>query len=464
MKTPFEPFRIKAVEPIRLGTAEDRAERLLRAGYNLFRVPAEAVAVDLLTDSGTGAMSAEQWAALARGDESYAGSASYARLKRAVEDLFGFEDVVPVHQGRGAERVAFGILCGPGKSVLGNTHFDTTRANIEAAGARAIDLPVPRALVPFDPAPFKGDLDLARLEESVERLGPERVGCVVVTVTNNSVGGHPVSLANLRAVRGVCGEAGIPLLLDAARYAENAFLARAREPALARHSVAEVVRLYFDLCDGFLLSAKKDALCHIGGLLAFRDPALMERVRASMVLSEGFPTYGGLAGRDLEAMAVGLRESVDPDYLEWRSGVARRLGAALDKVGVRCVRPPALHAVYVDAGALLPQVPRTEFPGQALAVELYRVGGVRACDVGTLLRGDRYDGPEMLRLALPRRVYTQSHLDYVVDAFASIVPTCRDLRGFRVVRGDGALRHFTAVLVPAGRAEAAPEARPTTAG
>jgi tyrosine phenol-lyase len=447
LKTPIEPYRIKAVDPIRIGTLEEREEILGAVGYNLFRVPAAAVVVDLLTDSGTGAMSANQWSALMRGDESYAGSNSFFRLRDAVEKRFGFRQVLPVHQGRAAERIAFSLLAGRGSRVISNTHFDTTRANVEFTGATAVDAPVSVALDTADSAPFKGDFDLDALDREFARRG--RVGAVIATITNNALGGHPLSLANLVQVRRRCTAERVPLLLDAARFAENAWLARQRDPALSGETVAEVVRRYFDLSDGFLLSAKKDALCHIGGLLAFRDESLMERARALLVLSEGFITYGGLAGRDLEAMAVGLDEAVDPTYLEHRAVFARHLFDALEAARVPCVRPPGLHAVYVDAGRLLPQVPPGEFPGHALALELYRLAGVRACDVGTLMRGDSWKGPELLRLALPRRTYTRSHLDYVAEACAEVASRRQSLSGYRVVGQAGALRHFMAAFAPA---------------
>ncbi|MEK6606497.1 MAG: tryptophanase [Myxococcota bacterium] len=445
MRTIIEPFRIKAVEPIRTTTVAEREDLLRVAGWNLFAIPAEAVTVDLLTDSGTGAMSAAQWAAVVRGDESYAGSPSFFRLREVARERFGFDDVLPVHQGRAAERILFGLLGGPGKVVPGNTHFDTTRANIEATGATALDLPVAEGLVPSREAPWKGNLDIDALRAFLARHGT-RVPCVLVTITNNALGGQPVSLGNLRAARRACEEAGVPLFLDAARFAENAYLARERDPALAGLRVSDVARRYFDLCDGFLLSAKKDALCHTGGLLGLRDASLLDRARVSLIVTEGFPTYGGLAGRDLEAMAVGLREAVDEDYLAYRAAVARYFAHGLDELGVPCVRPPGLHAVYVDAGAWLPHVPASELPGQALAVELFRVAGVRACEVGTLLRGDGHGGPELLRLALPRRVYTQSHVDYVIETFAEIAPRRASLGGFRAAAGGGAMRHFTARL------------------
>jgi len=448
MKTIIEPFRIKTVEPIRVTTHAERERLLEEAGYNLFKIPADAVVVDLLTDSGTGAMSAEQWAAVMRGDESYAGSASFYRLREAVRHLFGFDEILPVHQGRAAERILFGLLGGAGRIIPGNTHFDTTRANIEATEATALDLPVPEGLDPTSEAAFKGNLDVARLERVLHE-SPGRVPCVVVTITNNALGGQPVSLDNLRATRRACERASVPLFLDAARFAENAYLARERDPKLRGLDIAEVARRYFDLCDGFLLSAKKDALCNTGGLLGLRDPDLLGHARSIMVVTEGFLTYGGLAGRDLDAMARGLEEATDPVYLGYRAAVTQYLAAGLDRIDVPYVHPPGLHAVYVDAGALLPQIHKQELPGQALAIELYRAGGVRSCEVGTLLRGDGHGGPELLRLAIPRRVYTQSHIDYLLEVFAEVVQRRDRIAGYRVTSADTRLRHFTACLAPA---------------
>jgi tryptophanase len=453
MRTIIEPFRIKSVDPIRMSTEAERDAWLVRAHYNLFQIPSEWVMIDLLTDSGTGAMSAEQWAALMRGDESYAGSPSFFRLRDAVSKLFGFEQVLPVHQGRAAERILFHLIGGPGKTILGNTHFDTTRANIEAVASHAVDLPVAEALEPEHEAPFKGNLDVEQLLSTIRRIGASSIPAVIMTITNNAIGGQPVSLANMRAVREVCSSSHIPLFLDAARFAENAYLSRERDPELRHRTLAEIVRSYFDLCDGFLLSAKKDALCHVGGLLGIRDPDLLNQARTMLVVTEGFPTYGGLAGRDLDAMARGLEESVDPTYLAYRAACARYLSHGLQRIGVPHVRPAGLHAIYVDAGEYLSHIPATEFPGQALAVELYRVAGIRSCEIGSLLRGNPVDddaprGRELLRLALPRRSYTQSHVDYVLEAFDRVHAHRRALRGMRILEEPPALRHFTARLAP----------------
>lgn len=448
MHTIIEPFRIKAIEPIRMTTQSERETLLTRAGYNLFQIPSDAVIVDLLTDSGTGAMSAEQWAALMRGDESYAGSPSFFRLRDAARGLFGFDEILPVHQGRAAERIVFGLMCPRGTVVAGNTHFDTTRANIETGGAVAVDLPVREGLDSSLEAPFKGNLDVDGLGACLQQ---KRVACVIMTITNNALGGQPVSLSNLRAVRALCERAGVPLLLDAARFAENAFLARERDPALLGLTIREVVRRYFDLSDGFLLSAKKDALCNTGGLLALRDLSLMARARQALIVTEGFPTYGGLAGRDLDAMARGLEEAVDETYLGYRAAVARYFARGLDALGVPFVRPPGLHGVYVDAGRWLSHLTPVDLPAHALAVELYRTAGIRSCELGRLLRGDDHQGPELLRLAISRRVYTQSHIDYVLEAFGEIAARRDSIPGYRIVTAEPALRHFTAQLEPVSR-------------
>ncbi|HET6202973.1 MAG TPA: tryptophanase [Planctomycetota bacterium] len=451
---PFpEPYRVKVVEPIPRPTRAEREEALRRAEWNLFRLPASKVVVDLLTDSGVCAMSSAQWSALFQAEEAYAGSASYARFEEAVREVTGFPEVLPTHQGRGAEKVLFELLAGPGRVVPGNTHFDTTRAHIEHAGARAVDLPAPENADPSSPFPFKGNVDLPALERGIEKWGAERVPLVLVTITNNAAGGHPVSLENLRGVRAVCDRWGIPLFLDAARFAENAFLARERDPSLRQRTVAEVARAYFDLADGCTCSAKKDALVHKGGFLAMRDPALAARARNLLVLHEGFPTYGGLAARDLDAIALGLHEGLDERHLAHRIGQVRFLGEALEREGVPCLRPFGGHAVFVDAGAFLPRIPRTQFPGQALACALYLEAGIRAVEIGSLLfgsRGKNGSSPpfEILRLALPRRVYMQGHLEYVAAAFARLAAGRASIRGLRLLEEAPFLRHFTARLEP----------------
>jgi tryptophanase len=448
-KTIIEPFRIHAVEPIRMTTREEREAELERAGWNLFRVPAERVLIDLLTDSGTGSMSSEQWAGLQRGDESYAGSRSWFRFRDAVRELFPFEHVIPTHQGRAAEKILFSVLGGPGRTIPNNTHFDTTRANVEFTGAEALDLPIPEARVPSSRHPFKGNMDV----EALGRVLAERdVPCVFVTVTNNSGGGQPVSLANVRAVKEACGDT--PLFLDACRFAENAWFVKQREDGYAGMAVADIVRELAGLADGMTMSAKKDPLGNIGGWLALNDPDLAERCRNLLILTEGFPTYGGMAGRDMDAIAQGLREAVDEDYLRYRIRSTAYLGEALDRAGIPVVLPVGGHAVYVDARGLLPHIPPLEYPGQALAVALYLEGGIRGCEIGTVMFGRRADGSEepaamdLVRLAIPRRTYTQSHVDYVIEVCERVAARAGELGGLRIVEEPPALRHFTARFEP----------------
>jgi tyrosine phenol-lyase len=456
MRTIIEPFRIKVVEPIRMTTPAERLQFLAEAGYNVFRLHSENVLLDLLTDSGTSAMSAEQWAGIMRGDEAYAGSPSWYRFEAAVRDIFGFEHVIPTHQGRAAERILFATLCGPGDIVPSNTHFDTTRANVEAAGARALDLPIPEGLLPQDPHPFKGNLDIGRLERLIQEEGTARIPLVMLTLTNNSGGGQPVSLANVREVSELCHAHGIPLYIDACRFAENAFLIRLREPGQADRTVPEIVREIFALADGCTMSAKKDGLANIGGFVATRDPEVAQRQRNLLILTEGFPTYGGLAGRDLEAIAIGLREVLDHDYLEYRLASVRYLGERISAGGVPIVQPPGGHAIYIDAAAFLPQVPPLELPGQTLVAELFLEGGIRGVEVGTVMFGRRNPDTgeesaapmELVRLALPRRVYTQSHVDYMVEAILAFAERRDAVGGFRFVHQEPVLRHFTARFEP----------------
>jgi tryptophanase len=447
----FEPFRAKVVEPIPRTTLAQREEALARAAWNLFRIPASKVTIDLLTDSGVCAMSSAQWGAALGAVEAYAGSASFERFEAAVREVTGLPEILPTHQGRGAEKVLFGLLAAPGKIVPGNTHFDTTRAHIEHAGARAVDLPIPEAADPASPHPFKGNLDVEGLEVLLAREGRGRVPLVVVTVTSNAVGGQPVSLENLRAVRAVCDRHGVLLFLDAARHAENAWLARERDAALRTRPVAAVARAFFDLADGCTFSAKKDGLSNNGGFLAFRSRSLAEDARKLLVLMEGFPTYGGLAARDLDAIAVGLREALDERYLEYRIGQVRRFAREAESLGVPCVRPPGGHAVFVDAGAFLPHVPPEAFPGQALACALYLEAGVRSVEVGSLMCPPVPGAParpELMRLAVPRRVYSDAHLRYVAAALGRLLERRREIRGLRIVEAAPVLRHFTARLVP----------------
>jgi tryptophanase len=452
-RTIIEPFRIKSVEPIRHLTPGERETRLHAAGYNLFGLRAEDVMIDLLTDSGTGAMSAEQWAGIQRGDEAYAGSPSFYRFEAAVKELFPYRHVIPTHQGRAAERILFSVLGGPGKIVPSNTHFDTTRANVEASGATAVDLPIAEGRIPSNRHPFKGNMDVAALARLLDEE-PSAVPVVFMTVTNNSGGGQPVSLENLRQVRDLCAVRGVPLFLDACRFAENAWFIRMREPGYAERTVPEIVHEMAACASGMTMSAKKDGLANMGGWLALDDDELAHQCRDNLILTEGFPTYGGLAGRDLEAIAQGLREVVDHDYLRYRIRSTAYLGEALDSAGVPIVLPVGGHAVYLDARAMLPQVPPLEYPGQSVAIELYREGGVRGCEIGTVMFGRRPDGSEvpapmdLVRLAVPRRVYTQSHIDYVIEVVERVARRRQELRGLRIVAEPASLRHFSARFEP----------------
>jgi tryptophanase len=448
-RTIIEPFRIHSVEPIRLTTVEQRDAALEAAGYNLFNLHADDVLIDLLTDSGTGAMSRDQWAAIQHGDESYAGSPSWFAFLESVQTLFPFRHVIPTHQGRAAEKILFSVLGGPGRIVPNNTHFDTTRANVEATGAEAIDLVIEEGRDPAALHPFKGNMDVGALDAFLAERRAD-VPVVLVTVTNNSGGGQPVSLGNLHAVRAVCDRHAVPLFLDACRFAENAWFIKLREPGQGDREIPDIVREMASLADGMTMSAKKDGLANIGGWLALNDDALAEQCRNLLILTEGFPTYGGLAGRDLEAIAQGLREVVDEDYLRYRVASTEYLGEALDRAGVPLVKPFGGHAIYLDARALLPHLAPLEYPGQALAVALYREGGIRGCEIGTVMFGRRPDGSEspaamdLVRLAIPRRTYTQSHIDYVIEVVIWVAERAASLRGLRIVEQPPALRHFTA--------------------
>ena len=452
--TIIEPFRIHAVEPIRMTTRDERLAAVAAAGYNLFNVHADDVLIDLLTDSGTGAMSRDQWAAIQHGDESYAGSPSWFVFLEAVRKLFPFPHVIPTHQGRAAEKILFTAIGGPGKVVPNNTHFDTTRANIEFTGAEAVDLVIAEGHDPQAEHPFKGNMDVEALDRLISARGAANVPLVMITITNNSGGGQPVSLENIRAVRAVCDRHGVPLYLDACRFAENAWFIREREPGQAGRDVADIVREMAGLADGMTISAKKDPLANIGGWLATNDDALAEQCRALLVLTEGFPTYGGLAGRDLEAIAQGLAEAVDHDYLHYRTRSTAYLGNGIERAGMPIVKPVGGHAVYIDARALLPHVPPLAYPGQALVVALYETGGVRGCEIGTVMFGRHPDGSEspaamdLVRLAIPRRTYTQSHVDYVIEVCAEVAGRARELTGFRIVAEPSQLRHFTARFEP----------------
>ncbi len=459
-KVTIEPFRIKVVEQIRLTTREQREAFLRQAAYNPFLLKSEQVIIDLLTDSGTSAMSAEQWAAIMRGDESYAGARSWERLEAVIKDLTGYPYILPTHQGRAAEHLLYTRLGGPGKVFISNTHFDTTRANIEFSGARAIDIPIPEARRPEAIHPFKGNMDTARLEALIAQHGADKIGAVILTVTNNSGGGQPVSMANAREVSRICRKHGVRFILDACRIAENAYFIKHREPGYEDKSYREIAQEMFRLADGCVMSAKKDGLVNIGGFLGLNDLELALQCRTVLIITEGYATYGGLAGRDMEAMAVGLQEVFDPDYLHYRITSTAYLGNKLDELGVPIVRPVGGHAVYVDARAFYPHIPVEQYPGQALVCNLYLEGGIRCCEIGSVMFG-KYDeqgklipaAMELVRLAIPRRVYTQSHIDYVIETFAELMQHRDKAHGFRITWEPPFLRHFTARFEPAGGAE-----------
>ena len=443
MKTIIEPFRIKSVEPLRHTTREEREGFLQQAGYNLFLIPARDILIDLLTDSGTSAMSTEQWAAMMRGDESYAGSESFFRMESVVKDLTGFTHVIPTHQGRAAERILFTVLCRQGHVVPNNTHFDTTRANIEFTGARAVDLPMPEAADTQARLDFKGNMDVAALERLIEAEGAAKIPLVMLTITDNSGGGQPVSMENIAAVKRAVSRYGIPLYLDACRFAENAWFIKQREPGFAEWTPKQIAQKMFSFADGCTFSAKKDAFANIGGLLCTHDDRLAIQETNLLILTEGFPTYGGLAGRDLEAIAVGLEEVLDEDYLRYRIVSTGYLGRHIADHGVPIVEPPGGHAIYIDAGRMLPHIPKQQFPAQALAVELYRHAGIRSVEIGSVMFGANAQH-ELLRLAIPRRVYTQSHIDYVVEAILEVNERRHQIRGLAIESEPPFLRHFSA--------------------
>jgi len=458
MKSIIEPFRIKMVEPIRMTTPEERDTILRTAHFNPFLIPARDVLIDLLTDSGTSAMSAEQWAGMLRGDESYAGATSWFRFEEVMKNLTGMPFVLPTHQGRASERILFELLGGNGKVVPNNNHFDTTRANVEHSGATAVDLVIDDAAFPNKRLPFKGNLDPAKLEDLIKRVGTANIPLCMVTVTNNSGGGQPVSMENLREIRAICDRHGIPLFLDACRFAENAWFIKQREAGYADASIRDIVREMFSLADGATISAKKDGLVNIGGVLLMRDPALAQRANNLLILTEGFVTYGGLAGRDLEAMAQGFEEVLNPDYLHYRVRSVEYLGEGLLKEGIAIVEPPGGHAVYIDAAAFCPHLPPEQFPGQALLAALYRHGGIRAVEIGSVMFGrvDPATGAtihpkmQLVRLAIPRRVYTQSHIDYVIETAAEVYQQRDRIRGLCIVEAPAVLRHFTAKFTEVG--------------
>ena len=451
-RTIIEPHRVKVVEPIRMTTRAERETLLRDAGLNLFALRSDDVMIDLLTDSGTAAMSAEQWAGVMRGDESYAGSPSFFRFEKAVKDIFGYRHVIPTHQGRAAERILFGCALRPGQVVPSNNHFDTTRANIEALGVAALDLVIAEGRRPASTHPFKGNLDLVQLEALLRARGREGVPLVMLTLTNNSGGGQPASLENIRGIAALCRRHAVPFYLDACRFAENAFFIKLREPGQADRPPIEIAREMLRLADGCTMSAKKDGLANTGGFIGTNDDALAQRMRNLSILTEGFPTYGGLAGRDLEAIAQGLYEVLDESYLTYRLRSTAYLGDGLRAAGVPIVEPPGGHAIYIDAGALLAHIPPAEYPGQALACEIYLAGGIRSCEIGSVMLGrvDAASGREepaameLVRLALPRRVYTQSHVDYVIEVITSVAARKDELRGVTIIEQPPTLRHFTA--------------------
>ena len=452
MHTIIEPFRIKMVEPLKMTTRDEREAILRRAHFNPFLIPADDVLIDLLTDSGTSAMSSEQWAGMLRGDESYAGARSWFHFEQVVRDMTGMPHVLPTHQGRASERILFELLGGAGKVVPNNNHFDTTRANVEHSGAKAVDLVIDEAKKPRLRHPFKGNLDPAKLDALIKQVGADKIPVCMVTVTNNSGGGQPVSLENLRQVRGVCDRHRIPLFLDACRFAENAYFIKLREAGHARRPVKDIAREMFDLADGVTISAKKDGLVNIGGVLLMRDDALATRANNLLILTEGFVTYGGLAGRDLEAMAQGFREVLDEDYLHYRVRGVEYLGEGLLRAGVRIVEPPGGHAIYIDASDFCEHLTPDEFPGQALLCALYRHAGIRAVEIGSVMFGTTdpatggvvHPSMQLVRLAVPRRVYTQSHIDYVIEAVAEVYANRSAIRGLRITEAPLVLRHFTA--------------------
>ena len=453
-KTIIEPFKIKSVEPLGFTTREEREEVLRKADYNLFKVPADKVLIDLLTDSGTGAMSGEQWAAIMRGDESYAGARSFYVFEKAVKDLTGYKEVMPTHQGRAAERILFSAISGKDKIFLSNSHFDTTRANVEATGATAVDLPIKEALDFEKSSDFKGDLDLAALENYIKGNSSKQISMVILTVTNNSLGGQPVSMKNIREVSKLCKRHDIPLFLDAARFAENAYFIKLREEGYSNKTPKEIAKEMFSYADGCLMSAKKDAIVNIGGFLAMNNSEWAKRAKEIEILGEGFPTYGGLAGRDLEAIAQGLTEVLEEEYLNYRIRSIAYLGDGLRKNGVPIVEPPGGHAVYINAQKFLSHIPPEKFPGQALVCALYLESGIRTCEIGSLMFGKNTNGKfipapmELVRLAIPRRVYTQSHIDYVIEVFENLSKKKDKIQGLKIIEASPVLTHFTARLLP----------------
>ena len=447
VRTIIEPFRIKSVEPIRWTTRAQREELLKAAHYNLFLLPADDVLIDLLTDSGTGAMSTHQWAAVMEGDESYAGSRSYDRFYNSVHDIVGYKHIIPTHQGRAAERILFSVTCKKGDVVPNNTHFDTTRANVEFVGAEAVDLLIPEGRQPSSKYPFKGNMDVAALEGLIERVGRDRIPLVMLTVTNNSGGGQPVSMENVREVSTLCKRHGIPLYFDACRFAENAWFIKLREPGYSDKTPKAIAQEMFRYGDGCTMSAKKDGMVNIGGFLCTTNDILAQQQKDLLILTEGYPTYGGLAGRDLEAIAVGIQEALEEDYLRYRIASTAYLGNHIAEAGVPIVQPPGGHAIYIDAREFLPHIPADQFPGVALAAELYLEGGIRSVEIGTLMFAGSAQ-MDLVRLAMPRRVYTQSHVDYLVEVIIEVWKHRERIKGMKLTYEAPFLRHFTAHLQP----------------
>lgn len=451
-----EPFRIKMVEPIKMLTREEREAKIAEAKYNTFNLKAEDVYIDLLTDSGTNAMSDAQWSGVMRGDEAYAGGKSYFKLLDTVKDIFGYKFAQPVHQGRAAEKVLFGLLLGKGKYSISNMHFDTTRAHVELAGARAIDCVVPEAADPTLKAPFKGNMDVEKLEKLINKYGADKIGVVIMTITNNSAGGQPVSIQNMKEVAEICKKYNIKLSIDAARFAENAYFIKQREPGYQDKSIKEIIKEIFSYADMFTMSAKKDAIVNMGGLVGIKeDEELFQLCKGRTISFEGFITYGGLSGRDLESLAIGLYEGIDEDYLRYRIGQMEYLAARLDEAGIAYQSPVGGHGVFVDAKSMFPHIPYNEFPGQALAVELYKEAGIRTCEIGSFLLGNDPDTGEQLkanseftRLAIARRVYTQAHIDIMADALIAIRERANTVKGYRITWEPPILRHFQASLEP----------------
>ncbi|MBI2271162.1 MAG: tryptophanase [Bacteroidetes bacterium] len=455
-KTIIEPFKIKMVEPIKMTTREERKIFLERAHYNPFLLSSEQVMIDLLTDSGTSAMSSNQWAGIMMGDESYAGAKSWQRMEAAIHSLTGLEYIFPTHQGRAAERILYGYLGGKGKTFISNTHFDTTRANIEFSGAEAIDIPIAEGLNPSLIHPFKGNMDLKKLERLIRQKGPKNIGGVILTVTNNSSGGQPASMDNAKGISRICKKYKVNFFLDCCRIAENAYFIKQRESGFEKYTYKEIAQEMFSLTDGAIMSAKKDALVNMGGFLALKNKKLADACRNLLIITEGFTTYGGLSGRDMEAIAIGLEEVFDANYLHYRISSTAYLGKRLNKMGIPLIMPIGGHAVYIDAKSLYPHIPVNQYPGQTLVCELYLAGGIRSVEIGSVMFG-KYDkkkalipaSMELVRLAIPRRVYTQSHIEYVIEIFERLLLNRKNTKGYRIIEEPEFLRHFTAHFMPA---------------